>query len=287
MTKLLFSNLVKGYYTNVQQEETRVIDVNEILEKRLEALNIQTQPEGEEMPEGFVEGLDTDMVDALFSEDGTSSNVIKGNSQDEEANLEAVNNQAKHILAQAQEEAQRIREEARILAEKDAGTILDKARTQGYEQGRKKALEEVQKMEQKLQQHAIELEEEYQKQIKEYEPRFIDIITGIYEHIFEVDLQSYREIIVHLITTTMRGAEGSKDFMVHVSKEDYPYVSMQKKQIIAGAGAGSNSVEIIEDATLNKNECFIETEGGIFDCSLGTQLSELRKKLMLLSYEQE
>ncbi len=29
----------------------------------------------------------------------------------------------------------------------------------------------------------------------------------------------------------------------------------------------------------------IETEGGIFDCGLGTQLSLLRQKLLLLSYE--
>ena len=32
---------------------------------------------------------------------------------------------------------------------------------------------------------------------------------------------------------------------------------------------------------------FIETDGGIFDCGLGTQLSELKKRLMLLAYSRE
>lgn len=41
----------------------------------------------------------------------------------------------------------------------------------------------------------------------------------------------------------------------------------------------------MKDITLGKGECLIETEGGIFDCGLGTQLSELRQKLKLLSYE--
>ena len=50
---------------------------------------------------------------------------------------------------------------------------------------------------------------------------------------------------------------------------------------------GNATMEIIEDVSLHKNECLIETEGGIFDCGLGTQLSELTRKLKLLSYEKE
>ena len=55
-------------------------------------------------------------------------------------------------------------------------------------------------------------------------------------------------------------------------------MSMQKKQLVAGL-AISSAVDIIEDLTLAKGECFIEADGGIFDCGLGTQLKELRKKL--------
>ncbi len=62
---------------------------------------------------------------------------------------------------------------------------------------------------------------------------------------------------------------------------------MQKKEIQAESVAGNATVEIIEDISLRKNECLIETEGGIFDCGLGTQLSELSRKLKLLSYEKD
>lgn len=115
----------------------------------------------------------------------------------------------------------------------------------------------------------------------------MDTITGIYEHIFHVELNSYREILTYLISTTMRKIEGNRNFIIHVSKEDYPYVSMQKKQIAAGATASNSSVEVVEDLTLGKNECLVETEGGIFDCGLGTQLKELGQKIRLLSYEKE
>lgn len=43
-------------------------------------------------------------------------------------------------------------------------------------------------------------------------------------------------------------------------------------------------LEVVEDITLHKNECMIETDGGVFDCGLGTQLDELTKRLKLLSF---
>ena len=51
------------------------------------------------------------------------------------------------------------------------------------------------------------------------------------------------------------------------------------------AGTGASLLEVVEDITLSKNQALIETDGGIYDCSLGTQLDELGKKLRLLSYE--
>ncbi|MFQ7204259.1 hypothetical protein [Waltera sp.] len=58
------------------------------------------------------------------------------------------------------------------------------------------------------------------------EPEFVDTITGIYEHISCIP-HSYREVLCS-ISTTMRKSEDNRSFLIHVSKEDYPYVSMQK-----------------------------------------------------------
>ena len=81
----------------------------------------------------------------------------------------------------------------------------------------------------------------------------------------------------------MKKTEGGKDYLVHVSRTDYAYVSMYKRKLTEGVKV--NSLEVIEDVTLGENEALIETEGGIFDCSLGTQLTELGQKIRLLSYE--
>ena len=110
-------------------------------------------------------------------------------------------------------------------------------------------------------------------------------MTGIYEHIFRVSLKGSRELIVYLIQNTMKNIEGNNSYLIHVSRDDYPFASMQKRELLKGTNISADSVEIIEDVTLNRNECMIETGNGVFDCSLGTQLELLREQLRLLSYE--
>ena len=281
------SNLLKSNYMNLQQDDVRLIAVNELMAKRLEAIGINVQKKA---ADGFVSGLsaqqinldgsvENEDVDVLFQ-----NNVLKAN-EDVEAACEEARTEAERILAEAREQAERITREANVLIEQEKKKVFEQAKMQGYADGQEQARRENAKQQVRLQEKEQQLEAEYQKLADDLEPQFIDTITGIYEHIFHVELRSYRDVLCYLISTTMRKVEGNREFMIHVCKEDYPYVSMQKKQLAASASAANSSVEIIEDLTLSKNDCFIETEGGIFDCGVGTQLSELRQKLKLLSYE--
>ena len=281
------NNLYKCRYTNLQQEEKRVIDANGMMEKRMEKLHARMQQKQEE--QGFVSGLNAPGVDVealLQDTENAGSNIIKAG-EDEETIRSSAKAEAEEMLEKARAEAQQILGDAKASALAEREKVLSDARQQGYTEGLLKTQKEEERLQKEFKKKEKQLEEEYQQYMNELEPRFVDTITGIYEHIFHVELESYRDILVYLISATMRKIEGNRNFMVHVSKDDYPYVSMQKKQIVAGAASANCSIEIVEDMTLAKNECLIETEGGIFDCGLGTQLEELGQKLRILSYERE
>lgn len=276
-------NLVKQYYA-VEAEETRVIDANEAIRRRLE-----NAPKRVVKPDagGFVSGLQAAEVELPPEGEGVSeSNVIKAG-EDIQAMLEQARQDAQAVLDQAHQEAARLISEAKAQAESEKKQILDQARQQGYEAGQSKAQAEADAVRKEYQEKARQLEAEYQQLLDEAEPKFVDTITAIYEHIFQVELGNNREILEHLISNTMHKLEGGGNILVHVSKEDYTFVTMQKKEIVAGTASGTGNVEIVEDMTLGKNECLIETDGGIFDCGLGTQLEGLKQKLMLLAWSKE
>lgn len=280
-------NLLKRGYTCLQQDDLRLIDTNELVAKRIEELSLKI---GKASNEGFVSGLQTQEVEALpqgeNGDETAKGNVIKANAGEAAEQIVAdARTEAEALIEDARSRAEELKRQALSDIERESREALEQARTKGYQEGMEKARTENSRLEEEWKQKCRQLEADYQKMVDELEPRFVDTLTSIYEHIFNVELSSYREVITYLIAATIRKIEGGREFMIHVSKDDYPYVSMQKKQVTSSVAAANSSVEIVEDLTLGKNECLIETENGIFDCGLGTQLAELKQKLKLLSYE--
>lgn len=279
--------IVKQMFAVVDPEDKRVIDTNALMRKRIEELESKRRRSSDE---GFAIGLNAREIEGISSdeseENGSAGNVVKA--KEEAARiLEQAKAEAANVAAQAQAEVMKMVERAKTEAEVEKNRIFGEARQQGYAEGHREAEAEVHRIRQEYAEKERQLEAVVEAQLQDMEPQLVETITGIYEHIFHVELGSYREILTHLISTTLHKLEGGHEFIVHVSKEDYPYVSMQKRQILAGTVAGNCSVDVVEDLTLSPNDCMIEADSGIFDCGLGTQLSELRQKLLLLSWSKE
>ena len=288
MTRSLSSNLYKCGWVTVQEKDTRVIDNNALLEQKLSAvLHAASISDTEEIlpgDDGFEDGLDAEKVDALFSSD---EGVIKGSLQAErDALLEEIEN-ARAELAAVKEQADGMIEDAKSQIGAMQMKAYEEAKSQGYQEGERLGRQEADAQINEYLAKKKQLEDEYEKKIEELEPEFIETLTGIYEHIFKVDLARYRDLVANLLVNAMQNIENTRNFLVHVSKEDYEGVMTSKDRIRAEAGGSSVSVEFVEDATLSRSQCLIETENGIYDCSLDTQLSELSRKLKLLSYERD
>lgn len=278
------SNLLKGRYTYVKEDDARVIDTNELLARKLEEqlakMKAAEETEAEADEDGFTSGLGAEHLGILIADE---VEVQDTQENFEEPVMELPNPEA--LLQEAQAEIERMKQaaEQEVMAERQR--ILEEAQVAGYEEGLRRAEAEYKEKEQALFEQAMQLEQEYQSLIDELEPQFIETLTGVYEHIFSVDLGRYHDVLVHLIASTIRKTEGCKEFVVRVSGEDYPYVSMQKKKLQGAVNLPGSFVEVVEDLALKKNDCMIETGSGIYDCSLGTELEELSVKLKLLSYE--
>lgn len=303
---LYSSNIYKFHQVNFN-EDTLLIDNNEKIAKKIESLEPQMlkRAVGDsdvEPVDGFLSGLDAEQVDALLSglpEDNIPAggedsleNGSTGQSQDASQSageaLALVSAQGQEIIAEAKEEAGKIKEDALRDAQAEIEMLrqsaYEEAKGEGYEAGYKEAIKQVEQQKMQLLEERRQLEEEYQELADNLEPKFVEALTDIYEKVFQVDLQKEHDILMHLIASTMHKMEGSSNYLIHVSKEDYSYVNSKKEELIAASVSANASIELVEDITLGPNDCIIETDGGIFDCGLGTQLEELSQKLRLLSY---
>ena len=274
------SNLLKrGYGYVFQDDDARIIDSNGLVADRLDKLAetmVKTAESDEGFHEGFTEGLNAIQVEKLLSDEeqpeGEQTEENSFSDEDYQEMLIKARNEAEVIIQEAKEQA---------LSQKNG--IFEEAKSQGYQEGIFQAEKDLEQQRIQLQNKAREQEQIFDNNMEQMEGQLVETLTDIYDHIFHVQFSSQKEVIFYLIQNSLSKIEGGRNFIVHVSKEDYGFVSMQKKELFTGLSGAENS-EIVEDLSLKQNECLIETNSGLFDCGLETQLAGLKRELRLLSH---
>lgn len=286
------SNLYKSAYVVQKESESRVIDSNEIVARKIQKLTeimeaeVNKGEDGENF-DGFVEGLDAVAVESLLED--PEANVPESDAYESQVaaardELEILRQQADEVIKDAKENAKEIQSKA----EKEAAAICDEARQNGYNDGYDKGYNEgllkAQEAEERFNANEAMRQQEYERQISELEPMLVSTLCDIYEHVIGIEVAGKSNIVMHLLSRALRTIEGGINYLVHVSSDDFAYATEHKNELTAILGS-TNTLEIIEDITLTQGQSFVETESGIYDCSFGIEMELLRKEIMILSRE--
>lgn len=262
------SNLYKQWF--VRTEDTRVINSNELVTELMQKnVHHPVVPEDGEVDKTFQEGL---MVEDLGS-------VIKAEPEVD-------------YVQEAKEEAERILEEARAQAERlvqdandNAVAIREDAKRQGYEEGTVAATEELSGRQAELDTVFAErqstLEADYAKKRETMEHDLVDVILEVFNKVFHIQFDNKKDILMYLIDNAIMNIEGEKQFRIKVASGNVEFLENHKEEILDRVGHDIE-LEMIADSTMDGNDCIIETDSGVFDCSLGAQLENLIKDIRSL-----
>ncbi|WP_026520737.1 FliH/SctL family protein [Butyrivibrio sp. VCB2001] len=288
------SNLFKAGYVSYDQSEARIIDSNELANRKIEAFQeqemkrqraqmLQEEPsydtaEGDD----FIPGIDMEQLSQLTEDQSMLESV-----PDPQFDMEAMQAEIDLKLQQAQEQADMIVNNAHAQAQEIMQMAQQQGHKEGYDAGYQEGVAAAQALQADYEQQKEDLEKQYQQIVDELEPEMVDILTQIYEHVFNIELREDKGIILHLLKTTLSRIEPGNDLIVHISSDDYDDIMEQKEELDACITSPNTSMEIIEDPLLKENECMIESDSGVFDCSLGVELSEITRKLKLLSFDRK
>ena len=236
------------------------------IKKQIKEYMKEHQEQDENYADEFSEMLDSQKVEKLL--------------EDKEEALESAGQE--EILEEARQEAENILEEARREAEALKQQAYDDAQKNGYSDGYAKGVEEAEQMKKSVEQEEIRLQQDYRREFDRMESVLVDAILEVVENVFQIQFAEKKDFVLHLLQGTLNKIEGSKDYLIRVSKEDFTVLSEKKGEIQSQLPRNS-VLEIVEDLTLTKNQCLIETDGGVFDCSLDTQMDSLVRDLRTLS----
>lgn len=257
------SNLIRGNYIQYSQSDRVIIDSN-VKSDNFNPLSF-AKVEAELEPEG---------TDELIMEQEESEEVIP--------DLEEVNQYAESIIEEARAEAEEILASARAEAMEIMNTARDQGHAEGYESGvaeieaiKQQALEE-------LKEKAKQQEEACERKMRQLEPHFADLTVKLVEKLTGIVVEDKKDLVLYLLSTALKPIRGPKQYLIRVSEHDAAIVT-QRKEELAALLSEDCTIEIFEDSTLEKNQCFIETEDRLLDVSLDVQLKNLSEHLKMLA----
>ncbi len=190
--------------------------------------------------------------------------------------------EAERMIAEANEQAQSIINDAQSQAQAIHFNAEKEGREEGFQQGTAQAMANLEGEKQKLRQREEDLRNAYLAKEEGMEKELVEVISRVLEKVFLVKFADDRDVIYHLIDGALSNAEGSKQLQIKVNEANGEHIREKLAAFQEKLGADVQ-LDLIIDPLMGDEECLIETDGGMFDCGLDTELRNLMKKIRMLS----
>ena len=199
--------------------------------------------------------------------------------------LEQARVEASQIISEAKARTDSLKHDAIVGAQKAYEEQSKAGYSKGLAEGKAKAEAELNALKEQLyaqMQEQIEaIEAEYEQKKNTMESEIIDAIITVFNKVFHIQFDDKKEILLHLVNDTLMNVDTGKAFRIRVSGENRKFFETHIPEIKEKIG-NDISIEIVNDMGLTEEGCIIETEGGIFNCGIDMQLSNLEKDIRSL-----
>ena len=178
---------------------------------------------------------------------------------------------AKGILELAQQDAAKIKEEAReILSQvKDE---MKRSKKEGFENGKQEGLETGLEMLQRVKELRAQLFSDNEKEI-------IKLVFEISKKVIGREFSENDKAIMNVIRLALTDAVGDK-ISVRLNPKDYETIKKNEKELTSTVESGTTLV-FRDDDEVQLGGCIVDTDIGTIDAQLETQLNAIKKALGL------
>ena len=180
------------------------------------------------------------------------------------------------VLSAAQEQA------AALIAQAEAAAadIRDQARRQGAAEGREEMKRELAPSLiafANAGQSLIVLEEQL---IARYAPDLVRLALAIAEKVIGHAVQADQRIAESVLERAKNEVAHARQIRIWLHPDDLKILAETRAELVRAEGASGRTIEIVGALEVGRGGCRVETESGIVDATLPTQLDEIRRQLL-------
>jgi flagellar assembly protein FliH len=182
------------------------------------------------------------------------------------------------ILENAAAQAERIVREA----QSSAGEIKEKARQEGYDEGRAEAQREMEMLISAQTEDAKQVFRKLEAYGKDLHQQLLDSVLGlsfdIAEKIINIHLERDDTLYVEIAKKAIKALNSSSKFALRVSRPEFERFFREGGQWLR-EDIGCATFEVICDPCMTEGGCIVESDEGVVDAGVSGQLGKLRRIL--------
>lgn len=190
--------------------------------------------------------------------------------------IEEMNQLYEETINNANAEANKIISEAYEKSEE----IMEQSRHEGFLQGKNEGFEEGKLAADSIIQEALAIKKQTESNMKslacELEEDIIKLTFSTVEKILNKKIEEEYDTILGLIKIGLEKCAFTENLVLRVSIDDYDFAISSKDKILA-LSQNINDITIVQDNSLGKGSCIIDTPSGSIDSSIETQFNQVKE----------
>lgn len=198
--------------------------------------------------------------------------VIKADAQTEANSIiEKAKQQAAQIIADAQKEQERLYSEA----QKDG---FEHGHEEGYAQGKDEGNRLVDRMHKILEAVMLRREEILQ----ETESQIVELVILMARKVVKILSENQKNVVMANTLAALKKVKSRGNVILRVNLEDVKLTTSHISEFIQHV-ENVNGITVIEDSSVERGGCIVETDFGAIDARISSQLQELENKILEVS----
>lgn len=267
----------------------------EVVQETVEQEEIYTGPSLEDLrreAEMFQKNFEAEKASMMAGAKEEADAIIRAAEEKAFEEVKKKTDEAARIKREAEEEAARVLEEALKEAQerveesqKQAKFLEDESRNKGYESGREEGFQsgkqEVERLTEVLHSIVNKAIEKRAEILQESETQLINLVLQISRKVIKVISENQKNVVINNVVQALRKLRSRGDVIIRVNLLDVELTSEHIKEFVRMV-ENVRSITVLEDSSVDRGGCIIETDFGEIDARIASQLHEIEEKIIEL-----
>lgn len=243
--------------------------------------------------EAFKAGWEIEKKRMLDEAQKSADEIVKKAEDAAFAEVKRQTDQAQVIKADAEKEAQDIVNKAQAEAQEiiakahsEENEIHDSAYRKGYDEGQKSGYNDGQSELNRLIERVHKIVESVMNRreeiLRDTEQQIVDLVILMTRKIVKIISENQKGVVLSNVLSALKKVKTRCSVIIRVNIEDLKLTSEHTGEFIKRVEA-VQGITVIEDSSVDKGGCVVETDFGAIDARIASQLGELENKILEIS----